>query len=77
MATHDYYYEHEYHDYDTFYRRLSDPSEISSDSGGGPPTPDRVIDSVGIRASLSTRSLMEQDRNINNCFSCQRPNMEL
>lgn len=54
MATHDYYYDYEYHDYDTFYRRLSDPSEISSDSGGGPPTPDRVIILIHFPCSSST-----------------------
>jgi len=44
MESHDYFYEYEYEypDYDKFYRRRSDPSEVSSDSGVGPPTPDRV-----------------------------------
>lgn len=37
----DYFYAHEYRDYESFYRRMSDRSEISSD-GDNPNTPDRV-----------------------------------
>ncbi|CAG7786604.1 unnamed protein product, partial [Allacma fusca] len=55
-SSRDYYYEHEYHDYETFYRRLSDPSEVSSGaSDTGPPTPDRVpiYDALPRAGSLS------------------------